>query len=502
MSEKSIIIIGAGIAGLSAGCYGQMNGFRTRIFEMHKKKPGGLCTSWKRQGYIVDGCLHWVIGSGQEDSGLHRMWDELGALEGRQFIHNDIYLHVEGPDGTSVSLPTNIDRLERTLKDVSPEDGPLIDEFIRACRKIRFDMPVGKAPELMNLWDMIKFFVRFFPMLKTFGMWNRFSINEFADRFKHPLLRQAFKEFFMPDFPMVFALMAIGWLHRKNAGYPLGGSLEFARGIEKRYLSLGGEISYKSRVSTILVEADRAVGIRLEDGSEHRADYIISAADGHATIYDMLDGKYTDRAIQSYYDNLPTFPSLVHVALGVARTFDDVPRCIEGFTLHLNEPLVIGKETNHRLWVHIYNFDPTLAPPGKTLVKAMIPSDFYYWKELREQPEQYAAEKERISREVIAALDKRFPGLAGLVEMKDVATPTTFVRYTGNWKGSMEGWIPAPAAGGMRLQMSKSLPGLGRFYMAGQWVAPGGGVPTVAISGRNVIQLICRDERKRFRTRK
>ena len=45
--EKSIIIIGAGLSGLSAGCYGQMNGYRTQIFEMHSK-AGGACTSWKR----------------------------------------------------------------------------------------------------------------------------------------------------------------------------------------------------------------------------------------------------------------------------------------------------------------------------------------------------------------------------------------------------------------------------------------------------------------------
>lgn len=47
---RSVIIIGAGIAGLSAGCYGQMNGYNTKIFEMHSI-PGGLCTSWKRKSY-------------------------------------------------------------------------------------------------------------------------------------------------------------------------------------------------------------------------------------------------------------------------------------------------------------------------------------------------------------------------------------------------------------------------------------------------------------------
>jgi phytoene dehydrogenase-like protein len=74
---KSIIVIGAGIAGLSAGCYAQMNDYRTRIFEMHDK-PGGLCTSWKRQGYTFDGCIHRLLGSAPGQP-FHRMWKELGG---------------------------------------------------------------------------------------------------------------------------------------------------------------------------------------------------------------------------------------------------------------------------------------------------------------------------------------------------------------------------------------------------------------------------------------
>ncbi len=62
MEDNSVIIIGAGFAGLSAGIYAQMNGYRTQIFEMHDL-PGGLCTAWKRKGYTIDGCIHWLVGS-------------------------------------------------------------------------------------------------------------------------------------------------------------------------------------------------------------------------------------------------------------------------------------------------------------------------------------------------------------------------------------------------------------------------------------------------------
>ena len=64
MKKESLIIIGGGFAGLATGIYARLNGYKTRIFEMHDK-PGGLCTSWKRKGYTFDGCIHWLVGSSE-----------------------------------------------------------------------------------------------------------------------------------------------------------------------------------------------------------------------------------------------------------------------------------------------------------------------------------------------------------------------------------------------------------------------------------------------------
>jgi len=78
-------------------------------------------------------------------------------------------------------------------------------------------------------------------------------------------------------------------IQQKAADYPVGGSLEIARVIERRYLDLGGEIHYKSLAAKILVETNWAVGVRLTDSTEYRSDTVISAADGRTTIFDMLD---------------------------------------------------------------------------------------------------------------------------------------------------------------------------------------------------------------------
>ncbi len=501
MSDKSIIIIGAGIAGLAAGCYGQMNGFRTHIFEMHKKKPGGLCTAWKRQGYTVNGCIHWLVGSGPQ-SKFYPLWEELGAVQGRQFVYHEEYGRVEALDGNKFIVYSNIDRLEQHMRELAPEDSKVIDEFIAVLRRCtRFDAPVGKAPEVSNLFDLLKMVVTNFPLLIMLWKWNKVSLTEYGNRFKNPLMRKVFPLLFMPDFPMSFMFMTLAWMHNKYAGYPIGGSLEFSRAIEHRYLALGGEMTYKAKVAKILTENDRAVGIRLEDGSEYRADYVISAADGHTTIFDMLEGKYVDDVIKGYYDTLMPFPPLVYVSLGVNRSFKELP-ISNGNMFEFAEPFFVGGVEQKLLEVHIYNFDPTLAPEGRTLLTVMFQTDFDYWKKLRENDEQYQAEKEKIADTVVSHLDKHFPGLAAQVEMRDVASPTTFVRYTGNWKGSFEGWQVTPKTWNIGQVMRKTLPGLANFYMAGHWVEPGGGIPAAAMSGRNVAQIICKKEKKKFTTTK
>ena len=90
--DDTLIIIGAGIAGLAAGCYAQMNGYRSQIFELHNL-PGGLCTAWERKGYVFDGCIHYLFGSGAGQP-FHRMWEELGAVQGRRIVHHTEFIRV------------------------------------------------------------------------------------------------------------------------------------------------------------------------------------------------------------------------------------------------------------------------------------------------------------------------------------------------------------------------------------------------------------------------
>jgi len=495
MTQKTIIIIGAGIAGLAAGCYGQMNGYKTRIFELHSA-PGGLCTAWKRKGYTFDGCIHWLVGTGQQSS-IHRIWEELGAVQGRQIVDHAVYLQVEEAGGKVFTVYTNVDRLENHMLELAPADARPVKELCNAIRQAAgVDIPLDNP----NALSTIKIMLRGLSMIGLYRKWGKMSVPAFAARISDPFLRQAFSDIFdMPDFPMLAVIMMLSSMHNRNAGYPVGGSLEFSRAIERRYLALGGELNYNGRVVKILVENDTAVGIRLADGSEQRADIVISAADGHATIFDMLGGKYINDTIRGYYDKLPIFQGIVQVSLGVRRDLSAEPP-MRSFSLA--RPITVGGRPRQRLGIRHLCFDPSMAPAGRSVVIAMFESDHAYWKELAQERERYDAEKQQVALDVINRLGTVYPGIGDEVEVVDVATPLTTERYTGNWQGSMEGWQINTHNIDMMVSkgMDKTLPGLKNFYMAGQWVEVGGGVPTAAMSGRKLLGTLCKLDKKKFVT--
>jgi phytoene dehydrogenase-like protein len=495
--EKKVNIIGAGIAGLSAGCYLQMNGYDTEIFELHSV-PGGLCCAWPRQGYTVEGCIHWLVGSSPSDP-FYRLWNELIDMKKLTFVDHDEYIRVEDEEGNCMRVFTDLDRLEQEMLAKAPEDKKLIRAFTKAVRKfIKFHLPVDKAPETYGPLDGLKLMVKFLPFMGAMRRWTRISAQDYIDRCRNPLLKKTFEMMFVPEMSMSFLIFTMGWMHKRSAGYPIGGSLEFARLIEKRYRELGGKIHYNSRVTKVLTTDGAAHGIRLENGDMHPADIVISAADGHFTIFEMLEGRYIDERIKDYYDHYETFPSYVQVSLGVGRTFPEAPQLLY---FPLGEPLVIDESASQDyMGVRVFNFDPSLAPPGKTAITCLFGTENYlYWQSLREQElKQYKKEKQRIAQAVIDALEKKFGDVRKNVEMIDVATPATVIRYTNNWKGSFEGWLLTPKMG-LR-QMKKTLPGLRNFYMIGQWVEPGGGLPPALLSGRNVTQIICQHHHQKFTT--
>ncbi len=497
--SKKVIIIGAGIAGLSAGCYLRMNGYDTEIFELHTL-PGGLCTSWERGDYIFDGGIGLLDGSNPASPSYH-LWNEMVDMKQLKFVYSRELFRAEDRNGQFIRVRTDLDELERELLEKAPEDKELITEFIGAAWKYLplLQMPVEKEPKTFKLLEGIKMMVKSMSYKKDLKKWMRISISEYAKKCKNPLLGKTISLMFITEMSAFFLVMLLGMMHKKLAGSPIGGALKFSRLIEKKYLELGGKIHYKSRVKKITTKDHAAKGILLENGETHTADIVVSAADGYSTIFEMLEGKYTNKKILHYYENYKTFPSYLLFSMGVSHTFPDVPPAL---AFPLEKPLVIDPTASYEylsVWVNS-NLDPTLAPEGKSVIQCIFNTyNYKYWVDLRENNmKKYDREKKRITDEIIEILEKKFGNIKSHVEVTNLSTPATVIRCTNNWKGSMEGWLWTMEIGSK--PMKKELPGLKDFYMAGQWVEPGGGLSQAMMSGRNITRAICKKDKKKFIT--
>jgi phytoene dehydrogenase-like protein len=496
---KKVIVIGAGIAGLSAGCYAQMNGYDSTIYEMHTL-PGGLCTAWERSGYTFDGCLDWFTGSAA-DGMFYELWQEVGAVQNTRFLYNEEYCcYVTGGKQT-ITLYTDPVLLEKELKTASPQDGELIEELCYMIRTFKgFKPPVSKAMETMGPFGYMGMMPSMLKNMKAYIQFFRYgkvSMEDFADRFKSRTLREMLVSIWGGNIPLSLFAATMAWCSNKTAGFPEGGSLKIAKGIERRYMGLGGRIHYKSRVEGIIVESGKAVGVRFSDVSRADADIVISASDGYTTIYNMLEGKYVSDTICEWYENMPTFPPYIQISLGVKR---DMRGDARTYSIQLDEPLTIaGKETRYMI-MHNFSFDKTQAPVGKASLAVRFFSDIDYWQELHQDKKRYKTEKDALAKAVIAKLEGQFPGITEQVEVIDVATPMTYIRYTNTWKGATMSWLPT--TGNFGKSLPKTLPGLENFYLVGQWIVPGGGVPNALKTARDAVQIICRKDRQKFVTTK
>ncbi|TAM91073.1 NAD(P)/FAD-dependent oxidoreductase, partial [bacterium] len=475
-----IAIIGAGIAGLCTAVYARKCGYEVDLFEQHER-AGGLAISWRRGEYTFENSLVWLLGS-RPGGLLHEQWREVFDIDALTFVDPDEYVRVETEDGDSLSMYRDIDRMEAELLRRAPGDA---DEIRRLASMVR-RVSTSAFPDPSERWPHAFLrMLRAVPLIPSLRWWSSLTLQEYSRRINNPLLRRAIAGDESSTFSALVLVFPLVWMNDRNAGYPIGGSQAVTDPIAAQLQRLGGRLHCSASVTKILVEGDVARGVQLADGQTFAADWVVSAADGHATVYELLGGRYTDAATDALYRTRETFASYVHVALGVNRELSQHGNS----TIWVPQtPIRVDPGTTLPcVTMRFFNVDPTFAPPGKTALTCVLPTrNVVYWTKLHdEDPARYNAEKERVAQAVIASLEHAIPGIREAVDVVDVATPATVIHYTRNWKGSMEGWLPAP---GTSMTLPNTLPRLRGFYMAGQWVTPGGGFPSGLMSARRALR--------------
>jgi phytoene dehydrogenase-like protein len=186
----------------------------------------------------------------------------------------------------------------------------------------------------------------------------------------------------------------------------------------------------------------------------------------------------------------------LQVSFGVDRDISKEP---PSMACLLEKPISIASRNEDSFEMELFGYDPSLAPEDKGVVKVVMDTGYAYWKNLAADRMRYEAEKDQVARTIIDQLETFIPGIKKQVEVMDVATPLTFERYTGNWRG-LQAWPPKGELEIASAGFTRELPGLENFYMAGQWADGAVGLVSATISGRTLIQSLCELDKKQFVT--
>lgn len=491
---KRIVIVGGGIAGLTAGVYARKAGFDAVIYE---KNPvaGGECTGWDRDGYHIDNCIHWLMGT-SGDTALHRIWEATGAIDGVEIIHND-NMYTSELDGQSVTLWQDIDRTERELLALSPADADEIKKLIALCRLGKtVEIPAEKPMDFYSPLDMLKLTASMKDTMRIFKACKDMDTQDLMNRFQHPLIRCMISDFCTKDslassFPMAYGNFVGG-----DGGVPRGGSRALALRMQARFEALGGEMHTGVSAEKLILDGDKAVALELANGEQVPGDYFLLSCDPDFTFRRLLPASYMDPLLAEVYAKPADYP--IYGMLQAAYAVDSPIDAMQGEHILDCSDLREFPWLGDRLTVKTYGYEPAFAPEGKQLVQflwGLDQSAFPYWEALYKDKAAYQAKKEALAARAQARIEERFPAYKGKMRLLDVWTPMTYRRWCNAYRGYNQAYTITKRSR-KNAYLPSDIKGLSNVLLSGQWLAAPGGLPGAAIQGKYSVQRICKKEKK------
>lgn len=496
--KKKIIIVGGGVSGLSAGIFALQNGFEVELFEKNPQ-PGGLCAAWKRRGYEIDGCIHWLTGT-KPGCDLYNIWRTLGVITEED---NVIYQEDAGKfyyKGGTLTLYCDVNKLEEELLRVAPEDKKIIKKLMKDVRlSYKFPVPLSEPINTMNIFKLTKLGCSFLPYLRFFLWAKKETCTRAANRFKSEMIRYIITAF-QPGpgsyYPAVFSLSTVIY---RNGGIPRGGSKAMVDNMVNKFLSLGGTLRLSTPVKEIVIEDKICRGVILENDERVNANYVVSALDAHYLLNVLLKGQIRDKKFEKRFNNYHRYPSpscfvcYYRINKNKLETISDS---------HQNffqvEPFKVSQRQIYAIKMRDYRYDPYFDKGDDTIVEVLLEQynkDYDFWVNLYQDKEKYNAEKQRIADIVKDRILKQFPTLQeNDLELIDSFSPCTLTRYTNTYMGSF-----------MSFMMTKYssvifhrgyFKGAKNLYFASQWEQTPGGLPLAASAGMFAIQRILKKEKR------
>lgn len=483
-----VIVVGAGIAGLSAGIYASQSGYDVTIYESHNI-AGGNSTSWKREGYFFEGGMHWLVGS-NEKTALHKLWREVGALqENNPIYQRDPFLTYMGQHG-NLAIHRDLDKFKDSLLRIAPEDKEAILQLIKDIKAMaNVSMPVTdikgvkvKHKYSMSASQLFGYMKAGKPMKRLSNMSIRDYVAQFKSKDIHELLSYVVP---MDTYSALSFLITIGGFVSKDSGYPKGGSLRMAQNMAKTFEKLGGNIIYNQKVSKVNVEQSKANGVWV-DNVLHHADAVIMCADTRMAIDHLFEQALHEPWMDALRKDLQPV-NCTFISFGIESDLSHLP---ENLILPLNEPFEYAGKLHASIGLNNYAKFDGYAPAGCSSVTMMLFEDTYDDWECAYKDGTYQDKKEELASMFINVLEKTLPETKGKIAVWDIATPLTYERYCSTYRGS---WMSVLSPNMKQQAYPCTSQNIQHLYFAGQRLVIPGGLPTALVTGRTAVQHLCKD---------
>lgn len=483
-----VIVIGGGMAGLSAGAGLAHRGADVLVVEAHYQ-PGGYAHAFRRKQFMFDSAVHLTPGGGKGE-GLQRLLDEWGVADQVEFLPVQPMYRTMGP-GLQTLIRSGKDGFVESHAEHFPHERAGIRSLVEAMDRMAIEIRELSAIDVPKS-QMMRVMVKQCPTVLRNS--NRTLQQLLDDHVKDPICQSVLGTLWtylgLPPSKcsaVAFAVMMMSFIN-ENAYYVRGTFQRLADAFATALRKFGGELVMPRRVDRILLDDQgRACGVKLDkQGEELRAKYVISNADAFQTFFHMVGRDKLDAEFASSLESRGLSISAFEVFLGVKMDLKSMGVVHETFFAPCHSPeLVYDSHANGDVLgcgLSIPSIeDATVAPAGHhTVCITMFAPWDRTWKE----------QKQRVADRLIQEAEQVVPGLRDAIVYQDAGTPNTMQRYTGNFRGAIYGWDASPKSLATRLAMETPVPGL---FLAGHWTRPGGGLYAVVTSGQIAAQRVFKE---------
>lgn len=480
-----VVVIGSGIGGLVTASQLAVKGAKVLVLERYLI-PGGSGGSFRREGYTFDVGASMIFGFGQKGHTnlLTRALADVGEV--CETIADPAQLEYHLPAGLDVAVDRDYESFVARLSALFPHEAQGIRAFYDTCWSV---FNCLDAMPLLSLEDpayLAKVFFRAPLACLGLARWLPVNVGDVARKhIQDPALlkfidMECFCWSVMPAdlTPMINAGMVFSDRHAGGINYPKGGvgviAQKLVAGLERH----GGAIRYKARVTKVLLDNGKAIGVQIAGGEEILARRVVSNATRWDTFGGLIEAQDTPVQERTWRRRYKPSPSFLSLHLGVEASL--IPAGTHCHHLLLEDWQAMEDEQGVVFVSMPSLLDPSLAPPDRHIVHAFSPSSIEAWTGL--EPAAYAAKKQADSDRLIARLEAAIlPGLAAAIRHREVGTPRSHRRFLGRSGGSY-GPVPALRLPGL-LPMPFNRTAIPGLYCVGDSCFPGQGLNAVAFSG-------------------